>query len=84
MSEQSEIIATIDLNTPVAWGGKEYAKLELRAPKGKDFRKVTSTGPIAMILELAGPMAEVPPQVIDKLDSRDVKKLAEVVGPFLS
>lgn len=79
-----DVLAVIDLTAPVKVEGEEVTKLTLRRPTGRDYRRMEALYPSAMVLEMAGFLANVPPSTIDELDGDDVKQIMGFVAPFLS
>lgn len=74
---------TIKLKYPVMVDGTEYAELNMRRCKVKDRRaaakqKTDEEREITLISNLC----EVPPSVIDELDSVDYEQLQEVLRGF--
>jgi hypothetical protein len=74
---------TIKLKFPVVVDGQEYAELNMRRCKVKDRRlaakqKSDEDREITLIANLC----EVPPSVIDELDTVDYSKLQEVLTGF--
>ena len=73
----------IKLQFPVAVDGQEYAVLHMRRCKVKDRRlaakqKTQEDQEVTLIANLC----EVPPSVIDELDSADYDKLQDVLRGF--
>lgn len=74
---------TVKLKYPVMVDGTEYAELQMRRCKVKDRRaaakqKSDEDREITLISNLC----EVPPSVIDELDSVDYEQLQEVLRGF--
>lgn len=74
---------TITLAFPITVDGHEYKALQMRRCKVKDRRaaarqKTQEEQEITLIANLC----EVPPEVIDELDSVDYTKLQEVLSGF--
>lgn len=79
-------MATITLKEPIQAHGETISTLEIRAPKGKDFKKIPGASmdaPFKMILDFAAILADVPPSALDELSVEDVEEVCRVVGPFL-
>jgi len=77
------MITEIKIKHPVMVDGTEYAVLKMRRCKVKDRRlaakqKTTEDQEITLIANLC----EVPPSVIDELDTSDYSKLQEVLMGF--
>lgn len=74
---------TITLKYPFVFDGQEYTKLKMRRCKVKDRRmaakqKTDEDKEITLIANLC----EVPPALIDELDSDDYNQLQEVLRGF--
>ena len=76
----------VRLQEPIQAHGEDVDVLRIRKPKGKDFKKISEQSmstPFRMILDFAAILADVPPSALDELCAEDVKRVMEVVGPFL-
>jgi hypothetical protein len=77
---------SITLKEPIQAHGETITTLEIRNPKGKDFKKISGAAmeaPFKMILDFAAILADVPPSALDELGVEDVEAVCAVVGPFL-
>lgn len=84
MPEQQQFPIVIALDEPVRFGEEDLTELRLNRPRGGDYRQVNNAAPfIAQSLDLAGAMANVPSQVMDRLCDTDVAKVVKAVNPFL-
>lgn len=76
----------ITLKGSIQAHGETITTLEIRDPKGKDFKKIPAASmenPFKMILDFAAILADVPPSALDDLGVEDVEAVCAVVGPFL-
>ena len=79
-------VIEVELDAPVVAHGEEITKLQIRLPKGKEFKKLSGASmeePFGMMLDFAAILADVPPSTMDELSSLDVGRVCEVVGPLL-
>lgn len=79
-------VIEVKLSTPVQAHGEEINQLNLRMPKGRDFKKISGQSmemPFAMMLDFAAILSGVPPSTMDELSPEDVEKVCEAVGPLL-
>ncbi len=74
---------TITLKFPVTVAGNEYKTLDMRRCKVRD-RRLAGKKATAEEQELAliANLCEVPPEVLDELDSVDYKQLQDVLSGF--
>lgn len=73
----------ITLAYPVEHGEDEYKVLELRKPKGKDFRGIPDSPKTGDIMDLAARLASVPGSVLDELDPVDFVTVMGTVENFM-
>lgn len=74
----------IKLSHPVVVDGTEYAMLSMRRCKVKDRRLAAKkSSQEEQEITLIANLCEVPPSVLDELDSIDYSKLQEVLRGFL-
>ncbi len=74
----------IKLKYPVTVDGVEYDQLEMRRCKVRDRRLAAKKGDAAeQETTLIANLCNVPPNVIDELDSTDYAQLSEVLRGFL-
>lgn len=73
----------IKLDYPVTVDAREYKELTMRRCKVKDRRAAQKQEkPDAVEVTLIATLCEVPPNVIDELDSADYAKLTEKLAGF--
>jgi hypothetical protein len=74
----------VKLSIPVTYQGTTYPSLTLRRPKLKDSRHLTEADkdPVGAQAKFFGQLAEVPPAVIEELDTVDFKVLQAWVESF--
>ena len=75
----------INLSSPVKFGEETISVLEMRQPKGRDFRELKNLDrPFSMMLDMAAALSELPASVMDDLSAEDVQQVTEAVSGFLS
>lgn len=77
---------TIQLTEPIMAHDHEVGALEIRTPRGKDFKQIegrSMENPFRLILDFAAILADVPPSSLDGLSAKDVQEVVKVIGPFL-
>jgi Phage tail assembly chaperone proteins, E, or 41 or 14 len=74
----------VTLSIPVTHQGTKYTTLSLRRPKLKDSRLLVDADkdPIGAQANYFGQLAEVPPGLIEELDTADFKQLQGWVKSF--
>ncbi len=84
MPDKQQFPIVIPLSEPVRFGEEDLTELSLRKPRGGDYREINTASPfMAQSLDMAAAMADVPPEVIDRLSDEDVEKVVKAVNPFL-
>lgn len=78
-----EVVETYTLKEPVEFGKEKIEKLEFRAPKAKDFRKLPLQPNMGDMLDLAGRLANQPPSVMDEISAEDMMRVLDIVGKFM-
>lgn len=75
----------ITLRKPITFGGRTVTQLTLRAPKGKDLRRIKdSTSSLEDALDMAGWLSGEIKEVIDELEGDDLKEVIKVVNGFFA
>ena len=74
----------LTLEEPYEFGSDTISELQIRRPKGRDFKKMPAgleDNP-GMLLDWAAHLCGHPDVVFDEMDCIDVNRLLEVVGGF--
>jgi len=74
---------TIKLEYPFKNGEETISEVVLQRPKGGQLRKLPSEMDMDAILDFAGTLSGLPPNVIDDMDAEDIMTIQEEISGFL-
>lgn len=81
-------VITVELSEPLSANGKEYHTLDIRKPTVGDLEEATEassgSSEIALIRELVGVLANVPPNTLKKLSIDDFAEVSKAINPFFA
>lgn len=76
----------IKLTEPVTIGESTITEIDIREPKGRDYRQLKPTGdptPFGMAFDFASMLSGQPKKVFDELCHQDVLEVQDVMGKYL-